>query len=88
MLMIKKAVVAAALALFLLGGIGAAVVVKSNSAATPAQATAPQKAGETRAMRPVVQGTVVDAAGKAVAGAQVYLADPDHPAEKASPRSD
>ena len=78
MLMIKKAVVAAAIVLLLLGGIGAAVAVRNMAGAGGIQATTPQKAEEP-AMRPVVEGTVVDAAGKPVAGAQVYLADPDHP---------
>jgi len=78
MLLAKKMVLAASLALLLLMGVGVVVVAKGGAGAKAAEANKPQKA-DGHLVRPPVEGRVVDADGRPLAGAQVYLADPHHP---------
>jgi len=78
MFLVKKLVLAASLALLLFMGVGAVIVAKGGAGAQAAEANKPQKA-DGHLLRPPIEGRVVDADGKPLAGAQVCLADPDHP---------
>ncbi len=78
MLLVKKLGVAAMVVIAVVA-LGAAGVVGARSWLAVPTAAALEAKGEKRVMRPVVEGVVVDASGKAVAGAHVYLADPYHP---------
>jgi RNA polymerase sigma factor (sigma-70 family) len=78
MLLVKELGLAASLALLLSMSVGVVAVAKGGAGAKAAEAPKPQHADAYR-IRPPVEGRVVDADGKPLAAALVYLADPYHP---------
>jgi hypothetical protein len=80
MLLLKKLILAAALVLLLVGcRVGRGGDAKGGSGRRAIVQAKQQPANVQMAVRPAVEGKVVDADGKPLAGAQVYLADPYHP---------